>query len=379
MAAADPAPPEPCLITGATGRIGSQCLRRLQADPRRLQADGAVPMVLMRRPLPPGAWGELRVEEIPGDMEDVVAGAPPPALVAALQRARVVYHLAARVHLGGRGADQMARINAHGPAALFELARAAGVRRFVHVSTTGTIGCSAVPIPLDEGAPYNLDRFHNPYFDTKRAAEQEVLRAWRACPEPTDLIVVNPSIVIGPPASIRRMSRPRRRSGPRPGSPALRLVCFWFAGGVNLVDVRDVADAILQAARRGTPGQRYILAGQNVTVREFAELTARHFGTGRPRIRLPLGALRAAGGFAEVGERLTGRRARWNRTLAALAGWYWYYDAARAERELGFRARPLGETLRDLRASLSAAPEGRAWAGRGPARAGNSTHPAHTP
>ncbi len=306
-----PACPEPCLITGATGQIGSECVRRLNAA-------GVVPLVLMRRPLPLGAWGTARVAEVPGDLADLAAGSPLADLSAALERVRVVYHLAARVNLAGRGAEEMKRVNARAPARLFALARAAGVRRFVHVSTTGTVGCSREPRTLDEEAPYNLARFRNPYFDTKRAGEEALLAAWRDDAEPTELIVVNPSITIGPPGSFRRLARPRRsRPLPPAGDWRYRLICFWFAGGLNLVDVRDAADGILRAAERGTPGQRYILAGENLPVRALMEIIAEVFGTAGPRVRVPLGALRAA-------------------------------------RELGFRHRPLADTLAALRAALLA-------------------------
>jgi dihydroflavonol-4-reductase len=340
--------PQPRLLTGATGQIGSECVRRLNAC-------GVVPLALMRRPLPPGAWGEARVEEVPGDLADLAAGAPLPALREALGRVRVVYHLAARVNLAGRGPEEMERINALAPPRLFALAREAGVRRFVHVSTTGAVGCSRQPLALDEDAPYNLAPFHNPYFDTKRAAEESLLAAWRAAPEPTELIVLNPSITLGPPGSFRRLARPRRsRPLPPPGDWRYKLVCFWFAGGVNLVDVRDAADGILRAAERGTPGQRYILGGENLSVHALMEIFAEVFGAAGPRVRLPLGTLRAAGALAEGWSRLTGHRARLNRVLTALAGRYWFYDSSRAMGELGFRPRSLRTTLRDLAAAADA-------------------------
>lgn len=333
----------PCLMTGATGQIGSAILQRLNAE-------DVVPTVLLRRPMPAGAWQGARVEEVAGDLEALAAGDVPVALREALGRTRTLVHLAARVNLAGRGADQMDRLNENATLALFDLARACGVRRFVHVSTTGAVGCTIEPQPLAEDAPYNLAGFHNPYFDTKRRAEEALLRRWVEEPARPELVIANPSIVIGRQASLRRLARGRRRRPPAPGSWPLRLVGFWFSGGLNLVDLRDAADGILRVARFGRPGQRYILAGENLTIRELMEALHRALGTGRPRVRLPLALLRGSAAAAESWARLTGGRARWNRTIAQLGGPYWFYDSGRAQRELGWRHRPIDETLDDLRA-----------------------------
>jgi dihydroflavonol-4-reductase len=332
-----------CLITGATGQIGSICVRQLNAI-------GVVPRVLMRRPLPSGGWQDAHVTEVPGDLSQLTGGAVPPPLRDALSRSAVVFHLAARVNLAGRGAADMLRLNREAAAALFSAARSAGVRRFVHVSTVGAVGCADSPHPLTEDAVYNLEAFANPYFDTKRAAEEGLLSAWQADPAPTELVVVNPSICIGRNMSFRRLSRRKApRRPPAPGSILYKLICFWFAGGINLVDVRDVAQGIVSAAVHGTPGTRYILGGENITIRDLMLRLREIFGTGGPRIRIGPGILHAAALASEGWAALTGRRARFNRTLADLAGHYWFYDSSRAKRELGYHSRPLVETLEDLR------------------------------
>ena len=339
---------EPCLMTGASGQIGSECLRRLNAA-------GVIPMVLLRRPMPPGAWQDTRVTEVEGDLDALAAGQVPDALREALGHTRTLIHLAARVNLAARGAEEMERVNYHGALALFALARECGVSRFVHVSTTGTVGCAPRPVALDEDAAYNLAAFRNPYFDTKRRAEEELLRRWAEAPSRTTLVIANPSIVIGRQVSLRRLARPRRRRRPpAPGGWQLRLICFWFDGGFNLVDLRDAADGILRAARFGRGGRRYILAGDNLTVRELMDHMHRALGTGRPVVRLPLSLMRGGAAVAEAVASLSGGRARWNRPLARLAGSYWFYDSARAKQELGWRSRPIAETLEDLRQWLIA-------------------------
>ncbi|MBD3235501.1 MAG: NAD-dependent epimerase/dehydratase family protein [Candidatus Eisenbacteria bacterium] len=335
------------LLTGATGEIGSHLVLRLNAA-------GIAPAALLRRPLPPGAWRGAQATEVPGDLEQLAGSKPLPALERTLGRTRTLVHLAARVNLRGRGAAEMQRINVRAATELFRRAQAAGVRRFVHVSTTGAVGCNDRPVPLTEAAPYNLTRFRNPYFETKRAAEERLQALWRESPSSTDLIIVNPSINIGPQASFRRRAGTRRRRPPpHPGRWPYRLVCFWFTGGINLVDVRDVAEGILLAAEHGTAGQRYILAGENLTIRQLMARLQPVFGTAGPRVRLPHWTLRAAGSLAEAVASRTGRRAVWNRSLAALCGPYWFYDSARAREALGYAPRPFGDTLAELRAWIS--------------------------
>ncbi len=333
----------PILLTGATGQIGSECLRLLGAS-------GVIPAILLRRPMPARAWGDLRVSEIPGDLEDLVRGEVAQPLREVLAHTRTVIHLAARVNLAGRGGTEMERLNYHATVQLFTLARQMGVARFLHVSTTGAVGCSNSTTPLDEHAEYNLAGYRNPYFDTKRRAEESLRAAWRQAPSPTALVIVNPSITLGRPGSLRRLARARRiHRPPAPGSLPMKLICFWFDGGLNLVDVRDVARGILLAAAHGQAGERYILAGENVTARELMVHLQHTFGTSGPRLHLSPRALRASAAVAEAWARLTGRRARWNRVLARLAGPYWFYDSSRAQRELGYRMRPLRDTLADLR------------------------------
>ncbi|MBP6875375.1 MAG: NAD-dependent epimerase/dehydratase family protein [Candidatus Eisenbacteria bacterium] len=356
-----------CLLTGATGEIGSYCVRKLNRM-------GVRPTVVLRRPLAEEAWQGAQVDIVEADLA-MIAASPrglrecpasaelPPsaaesdqrartqreALASALARADTVFHLAARVNLAGRGREHMEQLNLRGTIALFDLACQTKVKRFLHVSTTGAVGCAATPEALNEEAHYNLEKFRNPYFVTKRLAEETILAHWRESDRATDLVVVNPPIVMGPQGSFRRTSRPRRRPLPRPGSFWLRCLRFWWPGGLNIVDVRDVSEGILLAAARGAAGRRYILGGDNVSVRELMERAHEIFGTGRPSIRMPIPLLKAAARGTRVWEALGGGRSRFTPSFARLLGYYWYYDSTRARTELGYASRPLEETLRDVR------------------------------
>ncbi|HSU41120.1 MAG TPA: NAD-dependent epimerase/dehydratase family protein [Polyangiaceae bacterium] len=220
--------------------------------------------------------------------------------------------------------------------------RRAGVRRVVVASTSGTLavgtdrdriadeGCRA---PLEVIAPW-------PYYRTKLYAEREALAA--NAPPDFEVVVVNPSLLLGP-GDVRESSTGDVRrflEGVIPAVPA---------GGIAFVDVRDAACGMLLAAERGRPGERYILNAQNLTLAAFFQRLERISGVKAPLLKLPasrplaLGighlfskAVRAIGGVPPVSE-----------ASIEMGQYFWYCDASKAERELGFRARDPGETLRE--------------------------------
>jgi dihydroflavonol-4-reductase len=155
------------------------------------------------------------------------------------------------------------------------------------------------------------------------------------------VVVVNPASVIGPDDF----------TGSEFGVFCQRFwkgrIPFVFGGGANFVDVRDVAAGMLAAAERGRSGERYILGGENRSYTAFfSELSA---AANRPirRLRLPTGFARAGAAIAESIRRERRKRPLFTSSQAKLLGLFFYYDCAKAERELGYRPRPLSETIAD--------------------------------
>lgn len=220
--------------------------------------------------------------------------------------------------------------------------KAAGVKRVVVASTSGTLAVGTDPHRIaDEGCRAPLEVIASwPYYRTKLYAEREALEA--NVPGEFEVVIVNPSLLLGP-GDLRESSTGDVRKfldGSIPATPA---------GGLAFVDARDAAAGMLLAAERGRSGERYILNAQNITVAAFFQRLSRISGVPAPMFRLPSSrpvaigigrlfarAVRSIGGEPPVDE-----------ASIEMGQYFWYCDAAKAERELGFRPRDPGETLKD--------------------------------
>ncbi|MBK7584110.1 MAG: NAD-dependent epimerase/dehydratase family protein [Myxococcales bacterium] len=236
----------------------------------------------------------------------------------------------------------------------------AGVRRVVYASTSGTIAVSEDAEEIaDEEASAPMELIATwPYYRSKSYAEKAALEANH--PPTFDVVVVNPSLLLGP-GDLRESSTGDVRRFLERAVPAVP------AGGLAFVDARDAALGMLLAFEHGRAGERYLLNAQNLTLAAFFQRLSRLTGVPAPRLKLPasrplaLGmsrlfsrAVRAIGGEPPVDD-----------VSVEMAQYFWYCSSEKAERELGWVARDPGETLRDtvedLVARGVASPRG-AWA-----------------
>lgn len=266
----------------------------------------------------------------------------PDLLCRACQDCQVVFHLAGEVNFQNNW-QLAAHTNVTGTRNVLAATRRAGVSRLVVTSSIVAVGAARHACVLDEMADWNLGNLRIAYVTTKRQAEQVALEASSTGPE---VVVVNPSCVIGP-DDFR---------GSEFGQLCQRFwrgrVPFYFGGGNNFVDVRDVVAGHLLAAQHGRTGQRYLLTGVNRTYGSFFSELARTAGRAPFRLRLPT---LFACGVAALDESWQRRRVaqgrpaqpRLSRDQAALMGLYFFFSARKAEVELGFRARPFADTLCD--------------------------------
>jgi dihydroflavonol-4-reductase len=193
-------------------------------------------------------------------------------------------------------------------------------------------------VPLAESFAWNLGRLRVPYLTTKHTGERIALAANGAGLE---VVVANPACVIGPDDF----------AGSEFGTLCKRFwrgrIPVYFGGGLNFVDVRDVADGLRRVAEHGRPGERYILGGENRTLTDFFAELARFAGRAIPRVGLPA-ALGPATAWLHDRLRPPGTgRPYISADQARLAGWYFFADSTKARRELGYRPRPLAATLAD--------------------------------
>jgi len=316
------------LVTGGTGFLGSHLLKLLAADPAvapRLR-------VLVHSAAP--AWlRELGLTLVQGSVTS------PDSLTAAVEGVAEIYHLAGLVsHLPG-DAHRMYAVHVDGTRFLCEAAVKAGVRRIVMASTSGTIAVSRREDDVaDEGVPTPIDLISRwPYYASKHYQEET---ARRACRDKVELVTVNPSLLLGP--GDDRLSSTRFIV-----QFIARDIALMPAGGVNLVDARDVAALLPVAMARGTAGDRYLVGAVNWS---FADL----FGRLERLTKVPAPKLKVKGDFQHLASRAQaalfkglGRKVPVEPTSVEMAQYFWYFDAGKASRELGFMPRDPADTLRD--------------------------------
>jgi dihydroflavonol-4-reductase len=314
-----------CLVTGATGFVGSAVARAL------LRAGHPV-RVLARPASDRRNLAELPVEIAIGAMEDV------PSLARAVLGCRYLFHVAADYRLWVPDPRAMYRANVVGTRELMNAALAGGIERIVYTSSVATLGI----VPggsADEDTPSRLDDMIGPYKRSKFQAEEVVrgLVAERGLPA----IIVNPSTPVGPgdvkPTPTGRLILEAAR-GRMPG---------YVDTGLNVVHVDDVAAGELAAAERGRVGERYILGGENLSLAEILAAVARATGRRAPRLKVPYPVAFAAAAIGTATARVTGREPFTTLDGVRMARKKMYFSSAKAARDLDYRSRPAREAIAD--------------------------------
>lgn len=321
------------LLTGSTGGLGRQLLYEMTRQ-------GIRPICLVRESSNTAYVDSLGLEKRVGDLrrEDQLA--------VAAKGVDVVIHAAAWVNFRQDKLTQFTGINVFGAINVFKAARAAGVKRFIQVSSIAAIG--AVPRrgkragnqnPLDESAPFNLDLLHIPYIMTKHAAETELQQL--AASGGPELVIVNPAIMVAP-----------SKTGDDRGK-ALKQYARMFMPSlpnlVNLVDIRDVAPAIVAAVEKGKSGERYILGGENISARELLKRISTVLEKSPVLIPIPRLVLDFAARVSLAIHRFKGgSKLSFYPDLVRILDYDWAYSSDKAMRDLGFRPRPLEMTINDL-------------------------------
>jgi dihydroflavonol-4-reductase len=315
------------LVTGATGFVGSAVARRLLAAGHQVRA-------LVRATSDRRNLEGLPVEIALGDLTDT------DSLRAALYGCRVLFHVAADYRLWVRDPRAMHAANVDGTVALMRAALEGQVEQIVYTSSVATLGLTRDSTPADEDTPVVLDDMIGPYKRSKFLAEREVRRLVDT--EGLPAVIVNPSTPVGPgdakPTPTGRMLVDAARG---------RVPAFVDTG-LNVVHVDDVAEGHRLALERGRAGARYILGGENLTLQEILTQIATLTGHAPPRLRLPRVALYPLAYAAQAWARLS-RRGTPLVTVDELrmARKRMFFSSARAERELGYRARPAAQALED--------------------------------
>ena len=312
-------------VTGATGFVGS-------AVARALLAAGFGVRALARRGSAKANLDGLNVELVEGDMRD------PAAVRAGTHGARYVFHVAADYRLWARDPNEIVENNMRSTRIAMEEAKRAGVERIVYTSSVATLRTSPSGEIFDESV--NMEEVYaiGAYKRSKLLAEKVVVDMAR---QGLPAIIVNPSTPVGP-----RDVKP---------TPTGRLIVEAAAGrvpafvdtGLNMVHVDDVAEGHLAALERGRVGERYILGGQNAGLSEILATVAQQTGRRPPRLKLPRRAIYPVAYVAEAVARRSGREPFITVDGLKMSKNLMFFTSAKAENELGYRARPYAEGIRD--------------------------------
>ena len=314
-----------CLITGATGFVGSAVARAALRDGWQVR--------ITRRPASAmRALEGLDVEPVAVDLSSTAA------LTEAMSDCEAVFHVAADYRLWAPNSDELYENNVEGTRRICEAALAAGVTRVVYTSSVATLGLPKNGSPGDEATPVALSDMIGHYKRSKFLAE-EVAREYAE--RGLDIVIVNPSAPIGP-----RDHKPTPTGQMVLEAAAGRMPAFVDTG-LNVAHVDDVARGHLLAYAKGQAGRRYVLGGADMTLAEILAMVAEIVERPAPKIRLPHNVVLPIAHVAERVARVTGKPPRVTVDGVKLAKKHMFFSHARAAEELGYRARPARDALAD--------------------------------
>jgi dihydroflavonol-4-reductase len=315
-------------LTGATGFVGSHVARAL-AD------RGADLRLLVRASSPAKNIEALNADCVVGDLQE------PDALRTAIAGCDAVFHVAADYRLWTRDAADMRsmyRCNVEGTRGLIDMARQVGVRRIVYCSSVATMGFTGNGRPADENSPVDFKDMIGHYKRSKFIAEQVAIEAGKSG---GDVVIVNPTTPVG--------------EGDVKPTPTGRILLDFLKRrfpayvdtGLNVVDVREVARGHIAAFEKGRPGERYILGGENLSLKQILDKLAAITGLKAPTVRLPyVFALAAGVGDTVVTGRILRREPRVTLDAVRMGRKKMWVSSEKAERELGWNIVPVDDALR---------------------------------
>jgi dihydroflavonol-4-reductase len=312
-------------VTGATGFVGSHVARALAAQ-------GAELRLLVRPSSNPRNIEGIPADRVVGDLRDAVA------LEKAISGCDSVFHVAADYRLWIRDPGQMYRSNVDGTRAVLEACRQQGVQRVVYTSSVATVGFTSNGHPADEDSPVSLHNMIGHYKRSKFMAEEIAIAAGKSG---MSVVVVNPTTPVG-----------EQDIKPTPTGRIIvdflkRKFPAYVDTGLNLLDVAECARGHIAAFERGRSGERYILGGENLTLKQILDKLAALTGLPSPSVRVPYVLALATGVVDEVFTGyMLGREPRATIDAVRMGRKKMFVSCAKAQRELGWQITPVDDALR---------------------------------
>lgn len=304
------------LVTGATGFVGQKLVNYLFEQ-------GLDIRVIVRDPNKATLFPK-NTEILKGDVTD------PDSLLEATKDIDSVFHLAGVVGYSRAQRLEMERVNIQGTQNVIDAMEKNNVRKILHFSSVVSIGASLTPTPLNEESKFGIHSLNLGYFETKYEAEMRVKNAFDS--GKFDAVIVNPSTIYGYGDAIKgsRKFQILAAKGKLPVYPP---------GGVNVVAIEDVCECTFRAWQKGRPGERYILAGENLTLKELFEMIAKEAHVAPPKIPLNKNFLLAIGKAGDLLEKIN-KKGPMNSENAWTSVLYHWFDNSKAKRELQLNPKP---------------------------------------
>jgi len=317
------------LVTGATGFVGSVLVPELV---RRFGAPDISVFLQPGEPIP-ASWVGDDVRIYRGDIADGEA------VSRAVRGQAIVIHLAGLISYWKRDLHRLMRVNRDGVRCIVDACLRWNVERLVHISSVGAVGFRKDGLPADEDTPFNWPE-NILYMVSKYEGQKIVEEAVRSKGLPA--VILNPASIMGPGDHV--ITTPHNR--------LYRSICGKrlfgsFAGGLAVVDVRDLTALILKALERGRIGEKYLAVGANLTYPDVIRLISRSCGRKAFPFKMPPALIAAAGGLLEAASVLTKKRPLLTAAYGRLSGWTAYYSNEKSRRELGHEYIPIETTVAD--------------------------------
>lgn len=305
------------LITGATGFLGRHLTRQLATT-------GYKVTILARQSSDLTDFKDLNINVFYGDITDRLS------LLQATENKDCVYHLAGVIAYKKSQRSLMEKVNVDGTANVIDACITHKTPQLLHLSSVVTIGASFKPEPIDETFHFNLSKYNLGYFETKRQAEEMIVKAVQN--DKLNAFIINPSTIYGAGDATKGSRKTQIKV-------AQGRFGFYPPGGVNVVYAKDVIKAIDLCLEKGQPGRRYIISGDNLTIKELFKIIAKAAGQPAPSKPIPRFVLSSLGLIGDLMKKM-GKETSLSSETAVTSSLYHWFSNQRAKKELGFQPTP---------------------------------------
>ena len=299
-----------CLVTGATGFVGSWLTKLLVNKGHSVR-------VFCRDT----SKAPEKTEVFSGDINQI------DALKKATLGVDVVYHLAGLVSYGKKHFEAMQKVNVQGTQNVIDACIHSNTQRLIHISSVAAIGASFTPNTLNEESDFLIEDLNLGYFQTKKQAEDLVKKYVKS--GKLNAVILNPSTIYGPSDMLKSSRKIHLRV-------AKGLFPFYPPGGVSIIDIESVVDAIYIATTKGCKGERYILSGENILIKQLFQIITEIVGRKSFFIPIPRTCLQVLG---KIGDQFEKREKKFFVTseIAQISSLFHWFDSSKAKSELNLK------------------------------------------